>query len=372
MSLAISSIKQAHPLAPYAILDTLPEPDYDDITALAVQICDTPIALITFAYEDRLWFKSVLGWDVPEIGLNESFCVHVLHQSSGVLYIPDTMIDVRFCDKSLVKDEAQIRFYAGAPIMTPAGDAIGTICVMDYTARELSERQRAALQTLARQVTAQLELRRTIMQLGKTELEVEDYQHQLELALVQLDRENGLDALTGVHNRRFFDTRLAEEVERAIRYQEPLSLLLLDVDHFKSYNDTFGHPAGDDLLRRLGRQLRGTLRACDVLARYGGEEFAVILPNTSSEQAFPVADRLRQAVEAMPDIHRRVTVSMGVASVDAVSQDGAALVSAADQGLYLAKQQGRNRVAAAIQPVKLGRVVALFPALNVDVAALTA
>lgn len=112
------------------------------------------------------------------------------------------------------------------------------------------------MRALGRQVVNQLELRRTIMQLRKMELQVEAYQHQLEVILIQLDTENGLDALTGVHNRRFFDARLAEEVEWTIRYAEPLSLLLLDVDHFKTYNDTFGHPAGDELLRRLGQVLR--------------------------------------------------------------------------------------------------------------------
>lgn len=346
--LAASHSAASDPLAPYTILDTLPEQAYNDIVLIAAQICDTPIALISFADGERLWFKSVLGWDVSEIALNDSFCVHAFQQPTEILQVIDATIDDRFRANPLVTNDPHIRFYAGAPLITTSGDTIGAMCVIDRIPRVLTARQLETLQALAHQVMTQLELRRTVKQLREAELQLEEYQHQLEQALVKLDAENGQDALTGAHNRRFFDARLADEVERAVRYHMPLSLLLLDVDHFKSYNDNFGHPAGDKLLQRLGQILRAISRSHDVVARYGGEEFAVILPNTSSDQAFALAERLRQGVMGMADANRPITISIGIASVNAVLQDKAALVEAADQGLYLAKRQGRNRAVEAI------------------------
>ena len=159
------------------------------------------------------------------------------------------------------------------------------------------------------------------------------------------------DALTGLHNRRALTEALDVEVRRTERHQRPFSLLMVDVDFFKKFNDAFGHPAGDRLLIGLGETLRENLRAMDVVARYGGEEFAVILGETTRAAAFQVAEKLRLAVREK--VFReagdgkpagRVTVSIGVATypLDASSPSG--LISQADQALYLAKEEGRDLV----------------------------
>ncbi|TWI09057.1 GGDEF domain-containing protein [Aerolutibacter ruishenii] len=151
------------------------------------------------------------------------------------------------------------------------------------------------------------------------------------------------DALTGLANRRAFDAALAGLVAKQREHEFAFSLLMLDLDRFKTYNDTFGHPAGDDVMRLTGHLLVSALRPQDVPARYGGEEFAVLLPNTTAEQARDVALRILDDFRAFPWKHRAVTVSIGAAQARE-GEDGAALVHRADSALYVAKRAGRNRL----------------------------
>jgi len=170
-----------------------------------------------------------------------------------------------------------------------------------------------------------------------------------------LERENAIDPLTGLFNRRYLERRLTEEFSRARRHGQPLALLLLDVDHFKRINDTHGHAVGDAVLRDLGARLLGGVRAHDVVARYGGEEFTVIAPATRLAEALRLAERLRRIVAAQPLTLRddagaesgiRYTTSVGVAELDASMKDEAALFAAADAALYRAKRDGRDRICA--------------------------
>lgn len=179
----------------------------------------------------------------------------------------------------------------------------------------------------------------------------------LEHANAQLALQSYQDSLTGLANRRRFDLTLEAEYLRLHRSGTPLSLIMLDVDHFKDFNDSYGHVAGDDCLRRVGGLL-GTIsnRAPDLAARYGGEEFCLILPETDRDGAALLAERIRKAVEELAIPHRsslvadHVTASLGVATVDASTQSSAQdIVRLADQQLYLAKSRGRNRVAQASQ-----------------------
>jgi len=170
----------------------------------------------------------------------------------------------------------------------------------------------------------------------------------LENKLRQLSQQDGL---TGVGNRRVFDKRLAEEWHRARRNSAPVSLLLLDIDQFKELNDTYGHQAGDEVLKVVASTAQETLkRPEDLLARYGGEEFAAILPSTGQDGAYRLAEDMRARIEALsiviPDGPKdvRTTISLGVATLipgpDHEAQD---LVSIADHALYQAKRTGRNR-----------------------------
>jgi diguanylate cyclase (GGDEF)-like protein len=169
-----------------------------------------------------------------------------------------------------------------------------------------------------------------------------------EQAIVSVHDSALRDPLTRAYNRRVFDDRLLAEMAFSARHGQPLSLLMLDVDHFKRFNDKYGHPAGDLVLQSVARQIEGTLRTEDLFARYGGEEFAVLVRNTSELDSLVVAERIRALVERTPTFWEgmplQVTISVGVACNAATAEPPNALIKRADQALYRAKEQGRNRV----------------------------
>ena len=209
---------------------------------------------------------------------------------------------------------------------------------------------------MARQVEGQTSIlegrvaRRTA-ELESANAELARINQRLSRAVARLADIAKTDGLTGLLNHRSFQERLGLELQRCMRQEHPLSILMIDVDHFKAYNDTHGHPAGDQVLREVSRIFKANLRELDIVARYGGEEFAVVLLDTPKGAAGLVAEKLRQAVletdfpqaeESQPE--GRITVSLGVASFP---DDGLApgeLVQMADVALYEAKRRGRNRV----------------------------
>ncbi len=180
--------------------------------------------------------------------------------------------------------------------------------------------------------------------------------HQLETANEKLRQLSSLDGLTGIANRRQFDITIHQEFQRALRNQTPLSLIMIDIDSFKAYNDIYGHQVGDDCLRQVSVALGVVLkRPHDLLARYGGEEFAAILPDTDAEGARTLAEGLRQTIESLKIPHRLavqgtaiITISLGVATrVPQHDDDYRELIAAADSALYQSKRTGRNCITVA-------------------------
>jgi diguanylate cyclase (GGDEF)-like protein len=163
----------------------------------------------------------------------------------------------------------------------------------------------------------------------------------------ELERLSTTDALTGLGNRRQLMNQLAKEIERANRGAKPFSILMLDVDHFKKYNDTHGHQAGDDVLARVGKVLRESIRPYDCAARYGGEEFLIMLSATSLDRARESAERIRRQICAEQFDGGPVTVSIGIADYPSHGNTAEAVIGRADAALYEAKRAGRDRVVCA-------------------------
>jgi diguanylate cyclase len=178
----------------------------------------------------------------------------------------------------------------------------------------------------------------------------------LQQSLEAIRAESLTDPLTGLGNRKYFDRSIEMAVQAALADGEPLSLLMFDIDHFKSFNDSYGHLTGDQVLRLVGMSLKQTIKGQDITARYGGEEFAVVLPNTALRQALTVADHIRRAVMAKElkkkstgEILGRVTISVGVSMLKP-GDDTDSLIERADACLYAAKRNGRNRVICEADP----------------------
>ena len=292
-----------------------------DIILLASYICDAPVAMVTRSDDTELNLIAKVGISVSSIARKDSFCVYAMEEPDAVMVVPDTRLDDRFSKNPMVVTGPGYRFYAGSPLVTAKGEVIGTICVFDFVPKRLDQRQISSLQALSRQVIAMLELKQIGEQLHKTSM---------------------TDALTGVNNRRAFEQKFDAEFARWQRTAQPFTLALIDVDHFKSFNDSFGHAAGDQALIQVAQLFQTHCRNYDFFARYGGEEFVLILPGSDRASAYKTMEKLRMLVANHEWPLRQLTVSIGLASVEKFN-DKKQLIEAADQVLYKAKTQGRNQ-----------------------------
>ncbi len=304
----------------YDVLDTEPEEAFERITRLVKSVLQMPMAVVSLVDRDRQWFKSRQGVAASETPRDISFCTHTITETQPLI-VPDALADPRFRESPIVRGEPHIRFYAGVPLRTRDGYNLGALCSMDTRARELSCEQLDLLQDLAQLVVDELELRL----LAST------------------------DSLTGVMTRRAFIDQARNDVARADRHGAPLSCVVLDIDHFKAVNDTYGHAVGDLVLQRVAVACAGELRASDYLGRIGGEEFAVMLPETPLAGAAEVAERLRKALEAeiISYAGKRIAVTASIGVADYGEHTGCIenMLHNADSAMYDAKMEGRNQVA---------------------------
>jgi diguanylate cyclase (GGDEF)-like protein len=300
------------------ILDSAVEQPFEKIVNLVRTVIGVPIATVTLVDRDRQWFKARRGLDVSETPRAISFCTHTIQQREP-LVIADALLDPRFATSPLVVEAPHIRSYAGIPLSTPEGYNVGSLCAMDSVPRTFTASEIAILTNFANIVVDELELRMVAQ----------------------------VDFLTGALTRRGFIEQGEREIARSARYGRPTALVMIDIDHFKSVNDTYGHAAGDQVLHQVADLAASILRPSDVFGRLGGEEFAMLLPETGGEEAVVVAERLRQAlaghVMQLADGRAlRVTASFGIAAL-ADDKAVADWLARADTMLYAAKAGGRNQ-----------------------------
>jgi diguanylate cyclase (GGDEF)-like protein len=231
-----------------------------------------------------------------------------------------------------------------ARVAYPARDEFGYLArAFNQMAQQLQQAFEAQEQQREELLAQNEELERVHAQLQQAHQELATLNAELLEANRALAQAAVTDGLTGLKNHRAFQEALHSAARMAERLQQPMSLVMFDIDHFKQFNDRFGHPAGDELLRQVAQVLRESARAYDVAARYGGEEFALLLPNTTLEQAVQVAERLRQQIRAIENRHAPVSASFGVATYRHGTPP-ATLVYEADAALYRAKRNGRDQV----------------------------
>ncbi|GAB3600803.1 diguanylate cyclase [Angustibacter peucedani] len=304
-----------------AVLDRPRDPDLDALTRLAAYVAGTDLAVINLVDATRQWQASAFGGEPGEVDRADSMCARSI-LSRDITYVPDASQDVTFADNPFVTgDIDSVRLYASAPLIVSTGEVVGTLCSFDRRPGELSRTQLERLRDLADQTVRLMELR------SQTEL---------------LTRAATRDPLTGLPNRRLLDEALGRAFARRARGETEPAVLFVDVDEFKTVNDTHGHGAGDQLLRDVAQRLLGAVRAVDLVARVGGDEFVVLLELPDERAPLdPVLDRVTAALAQPYDVRGAsvpVSSSVGSARAQRPFDTPGDLLRRADEAMYGAKR----------------------------------
>jgi diguanylate cyclase (GGDEF)-like protein len=300
------------------LLDSPRDEGFARFVRLIKTIFTIDIGLVTFIDAHRQWYKACSGLSADEVPSEDTFCRYVIDDDEPVV-VQDALKDPRFAQHPAVTGDSHIRFYAGVPLRTREGHIVGTICAIDRVARSFGAKDVAILEELAGAAMDRIEL----LQSAAT------------------------DSLTEALTRRAFKQEADQRISSALRHQHNLSCIVLDIDHFKSVNDTHGHAAGDEVLRAVAATCKANLRADDLFGRLGGEEFCVVLTHADREGAIAVAEKMRAAISSRPILgdygSLAVTASFGISALSIVAKDIETLLAQADAAMYRAKHSGRNQ-----------------------------
>lgn len=322
------------------LLFTPQEESFDRITRTLQRALNVPVCFISVVADDYKWLKSKvgLGSEADKGSREMSICGHIV--SGGVpIVINDTSKDPRFFDNDVLCNKMNIRFYMGRPLRNSEGYVVGTLCAFDHTPRAIDPSDYEILDAFGHWVELVFAAR--------------GFSQAIDSLLSDLDearRESMMDFMLSIWNRGAISDILLRETDYAQRLKSPVTLLMADVDSFKSVNDFYGHGVGDDVLIEITKALRSQLRSYDSLGRYGGEEFLIVLPNTNQQDGIKLAHRLREAVESLvlkvDGAALRCTISIGLSLADFKNASPTIdkVLKAADMALLQAKQNGRNRV----------------------------
>ncbi len=296
------------------IMDTPSEERYDRLTRMAKRLFGVQIALVSLVDSDRQWFKSKQGLEACETSRAISFCGHAI-LSRDALVVNDASKDPRFADNPLVTGAPNIRFYAGYPIRDPGGFNIGTLCLIDPEPRDMSSDDIEALRDMAEMVEDEIKVSSQVT----------------------------VDDLTQVANRRGFHLIADHLLSLCRRTRTSAEIAFFDLDGFKAINDTYGHAAGDDLLKHFAKLLVKCFRTADAVGRLGGDEFVVLLSN-SKGGAQKAIDRLQELVSRTEcEIREKLSWSVGVIEFDPDRHANVEnLLAEADSSMYDDKQKRRE------------------------------
>ncbi|EPX9366184.1 sensor domain-containing diguanylate cyclase [Aeromonas veronii] len=294
-------------------LDSPTEERFMRITRMARNVFDVPIALISFEKNEHEWAKPCYGLNIHEHLPDISFCKDGFIQER-MLVVEDTAKDARYADNPMVIGEPHIRFYAGHSLVITDGLHIGSLCIIDRKPRIFGDKDRALLADLA--LTIESELR------------------AVQMATI--------DELTGITNRRGFILLAERYLQYAFRTKRSLSLLFIDLNHFKSINNRFGHDVGDDALCQAARLINLIFRNADICARFGGDEYVVLLPETNINYIESINNRINQIFDEFNKHSGKVytlSCSIGFVEYDATTPpDLNLLLRLADEAMYRCKQ----------------------------------
>jgi diguanylate cyclase (GGDEF)-like protein len=320
-----------------SILDTPIEERFERITRIVCRSLNVPISAISLVDEERQWFKSVQGLATNETPRRVAFCAHAILQDEPFI-IEDATKDDRFCKNPLVTDAPIIRFYAGFPISIAKDVRIGTLCAIDDKPRTITLEELEIMDDLRRMVESELK----VAALSSAHI-------QLISELAQAERAALIDPLTQLWNRRGGEQLLQREWLLAKLHGHQIALVMLDIDHFKTVNDTYGHSLGDKAIRQVAKVMISALRASDAVCRWGGDEFLCILPNCQGHNVFQILERARSAIENSPIVTSSGTVSFTLSIGAFVTHPSdndqiEGCIKQADAAMYEAKMSGRNQI----------------------------
>ena len=293
------------------LLSTPREASFDRLTRLAQHYFGVEIVAISLIDADRQWFKSQCGLDVAQTDRSASFCGHAI-ANSDLFIVNDATEDERFYDNPMVVAGPGIRFYAGRPLRNKDGHNIGTLCLISTAPRRLAQHEKQALDDFGHMAQLLIEAR-----------EVSEAYASLVRELDKAKRDALICPLSGLWNRAGVREMFERERQRSIRTQSPLGMALVDIDHFKTINDTYGHLVGDQGIRLVAETLTECARRYDVIGRVGGEEFVIILPGAKLSELQNKGERILKSFRERAHLlvsgieTRPITVSIGLASTQA-------------------------------------------------------
>jgi diguanylate cyclase (GGDEF)-like protein len=259
-----------------SLFNANPDERFDRLTRLAKRVFNVPVAKVTLVAPDMVYTVSCAGGQEAPTPREFSFCSHAI-ASDDIMIVPDTLEDGRFADNPFVVGDPHVRFYAGCPLVLMNGCRLGTLCLLDQTPRKMSREDISLMKDLAATVEHELTA--------------------MHMAIV--------DGLTGLVNRRGFETLAQNGLNICRRMQRPASLLFFDLNGFKVINDTFGHAEGDLALRNFAGALKSTFRSTDIIGRLGGDEFAALLLDSNPADTRAAIERLRTLVRSQNEKERR-------------------------------------------------------------------